>query len=478
MAIQVPKLSFKMPSLPLLDRLGPRMRRVLRYTGFALFGLLVFVFALQATFPYGRVKDKLIELMAEKYDVTIGGVERGWLPGRVAFKAFTVRTRPTSPGESITTFYVDRLEIDLGLLPLIGGTIDVDITAKIGRGEIVGNVRLGKFGQGDITASIEGNRLAADALPMRMAIGLPMTGKLEFDVNLDLPVEKSKGGKTAINWQKASGAIALSCPGGCTFGDGESKLKPLLKNTRSQVMVGDGIDFGKVTMDKLVAKVTIKDSKLTLDTFEADSKDGVLKVDYMMTLEKEFGRSMVAGCLRFKGSDDLMRREPKTHAALSTTGAELRNDGLFHIRLTGNFSDMKRLNQECGPSTNIGNNENFDQRPNLTIQPEPAQPTLPAPPPTTTTPTPAEPTTPPPATPTPDPGTEAPPAESPPPAAPVGAAPAGTTPTTGAPEGSGSDAPPPGADGERIDRPYAPGSAGAPTGEAPQPAPAMPPPEE
>src|SRR5690606_32623075 len=140
------------------------------------------------------------------------------------------------------------------------------------------------------------------------------TGKVEFDINLDLPVEKSKGGSTAINWQRARGGIGLSCPGGCTFGDGESKLKPLLKNTRNQVMVGDGIDFGKVTMDKLVAKVTIKDSKLSLDKFETESKDGVLKVDYMMTLEKEFGRSLVAGCLRFKGSDDLMRREPKTHA--------------------------------------------------------------------------------------------------------------------------------------------------------------------
>lgn len=432
MAIQMPKLPFKLPSLP-LDRLGPRTRRILRYAGLALFAILVFVFALQATFPYGRVKDKLIEAMAEKYDVTIGGVERGWMPGRVAFKAFTMRTRPSKPGESITTFYVDRLEIDLGILPLIGGTIDVDIDAKIGRGEVVGNIRLGKFGKGDISASFEGNNLAADALPMRAAIGLPMTGKVEFDINLDLPVEKSKGGSTAINWQRARGGIGLSCPGGCTFGDGESKLKPLLKNTRNQVMVGDGIDFGKVTMDKLVAKVTIKDSKLSLDKFETESKDGVLKVDYMMTLEKEFGRSLVAGCLRFKGSDDLMRREPKTHAALSTTGAELRNDGLFHIRLTGDFSNMKRLNQECGPSTNTSNQEDFrDNRPNLTIQPETdVRPTIPAPPPTPTTPTPE---------PTPEPATEA--AETPPPATPTGVAPGSAAPGAagngGSAAGSGS----------------------------------------
>src|SRR5690606_16452967 len=175
-----------------------------------------------------------------------------------------------------------------------------------------------------------GSRLPGDALPMRAALGLPMTGKIDFDVSLALPMEKSKMGKTAINWQKASGAFSLGCPTGCTFGDGKTKLKPLLKNTRNQVMVGEGIDFGKVTMDSLIAKASIKGGTLTVDRFETKSKDGELHIGYMMTLEKDFGESMVAGCLRFKGTDDLLKREPKTYAALQTTGAELRNDGLFH----------------------------------------------------------------------------------------------------------------------------------------------------
>src|SRR5687768_4856186 len=127
-----PRLPFKLPALP-FDRLGPRTRRVLRYVGLALFAVVVFVFALQATFPYGRVKDKVIEAMAAKYEVTIGSVERGWLPGNVSFKAFTIRSRPEKAGEPVTTFYIDRLDIGLGVLPLIGGNIDVDIAAKIGR---------------------------------------------------------------------------------------------------------------------------------------------------------------------------------------------------------------------------------------------------------------------------------------------------------------------------------------------------------
>ena len=391
-------MAINLPKVPI--NLGPRMRRVLRYIGFAVFALVVFTFALQMTFPYGRVKDKIIEAMASKYDVTIGSVERGWMPGRVYFHAFSIRSRPAKPGDVVDQAYIDKLEVDVGILSLLGGTISVDFDAtlgdrKLGYGNLSGSIAIEKFGRGTITASIDGDSLPSDAMPMRALLGLPMSGKLELDVDARLPVETSKLGKRAINWQKASASLSLACPSGCTFGDGKTKLKPLVKNTRNQAMVGDGIDFGQVRMDTLVAKVTMKKGRLNVDRFDTTSKDGILKIDYSMTLDKEFGNSMVAGCLRFKGSDELLRREPKTHAALSTTGAELRSDGLFHIRLTGEFDHMRRLNQECGPSTKTNNDEDQSKhRPTLTVHPDTPKPTGQVARPTPPTPTPPPPTTP------------------------------------------------------------------------------------
>jgi type II secretion system protein N len=486
MAINLPKLPFKLPHSP-LDRLGPRARRVVRYAGLVVFALLVFVVALQLTFPYDRVKDKIIESMAEKYDVTIGGVERGWVPGRVYFKAFSIRTRQTTPEETITQFYIDKLEVDVGILSLLGGTISVDFDAtlgdrKVGFGHLTGSIAIEKFGRGSISTSVEGNSLPGDALPMRALLGLPVTGKLQFAISAYLPIEKSKLGKTAINWQKAEGSLSLTCPSSCTFGDGTTKLKPLLKNSRNQVMVGDGIDFGKVTMDTLVAKATMKKGKLTLDKFDTTSKDGVLKIDYTMTLEKDFGESMVAGCLRFKGSDDLLRREPKTHAAISTTGAELRSDGLFHIRLTDRFKDMKRLNQECGPGTNINNGEDFSRnRPNLSVESgspgEVTRPMIPSPPPSPS-PSPTSTPEPPPAAPPHDPATAtgAPPAAAAPAPGSAAGGPAGPGSHQAGSGGSGAvgsaahQGGPPGAAG-------ATGATGSAPGEQPAPAPANPPPE-
>jgi type II secretion system protein N len=373
--------------------LGPRTRKIARYAGVTVAAIIVFVFALQMTLPYERAKDKVVDMLADKYDVTIGSVERGWIPGRVYFKAVSLRSRPSQPGEPVTTFYIEKLEGDLGLFALIRGRVSIDLDAKIGAGHISGNVTgLGFFKKG-ISIDVEGRDLPGASLPMRAVLGLPMTGKIDFAFALDLPNERDKAGRNAPNWTKAEGSVELSCPSSCTFGDGKTRLKPILKNTRNQVMVGEGIDFGKVNLDSLALKAVItpaddpKPAKIEVTKFEARSQDGELKVDFLMTLAPVFSDSMVTGCLRFKGSEGLLKREPKTYAAIQTTGAELRPDGLFHIKLTDRFGDMKRLNMLCGPAANVGNGEDFTahpSRPNLTVQPdEPIKPVpaMPIPPP-------------------------------------------------------------------------------------------------
>jgi len=364
-------------------QLGPRMRKVLRVIGFVLLGLVTFVFALQLTFPYGRVKDKIIEALSTKYDVTIGDVERGIMPGRMYFKNVRLVTRPEKADDNVTSFYIEQLEVDLGLLALLKQTVSINIDASIKPGHLKGNISISKS---MTSIDLEGSDLPSGSLPIKEGIGLPLTGKIAFKFKLDLPNEKGKTGKVTQNWQKAEGSMMFDCPSGCTIGDGKTKLKPKLKNARSQAFANDGIEFGKVNVESLLAKVTIDDGKLTLTTFEAKSLDGEIHIDFEATLAPVFSESMVAGCLRFKGSEALSKREPKTHAAISTTGANLGPDDLFHIRLDGKFKDMKRLAQNCGPALKSVNMDNpgggGDSRPNLTVQPPDDTLKQPATPPT------------------------------------------------------------------------------------------------
>ncbi len=367
------RLPFRVP----FPALGPRMRKVARIVGYVLLALFSFVFALQLTFPYNRVKAKLVEALSEKYQVSIGEVERGWVPGRVYFNSVTLQTRPTKPDEPVSTMYIDRFEIDLNFLPLLGGAISIDLEAAIGAGSIRGNVSLSK---GETSVSFEGEELQAQMLPMREAIGLPMSGMVEFEFNLDLPNEKQKSGKTAPNWQQAAGGARLACPTGCTFGDGKTKLKTKLKNARNAAFAADGIEFGTVTLKSLLAKVEIKTGQLKVTQFEAPSGDGELHVDYAMELQPKFGESPVTGCLRFNGSPSLLQREPKTFSAITATGAPLGPDELFHIRLTDKFKDMKRLGQPCGSGVS---GKSMDDpsggRPTLSAPPEPPKPPEPSP---------------------------------------------------------------------------------------------------
>src|SRR5262249_37589318 len=147
--------------------------------------------------------------------------------------------------------------VNLGIFALLRGVASIDLDAKIGAGHLKGNVSVGKAGS---SVDLRGVDLPGANLPMRAVLGLPMTGKIDFEVELSLPNDTSKLGKASPNWAKAEGHVELACPMGCTFGDGKTKLKPLLKNRSNQAMVGEGIDFGQINVDTLLVKAEITPS--------------------------------------------------------------------------------------------------------------------------------------------------------------------------------------------------------------------------
>ncbi|HEU0032929.1 MAG TPA: type II secretion system protein GspN [Kofleriaceae bacterium] len=387
MALNV-KLPFRMPHL------GPRTQKILKYVGYVVLAIVTFVFAVQATFPYHRVKAKIEEMASSKYDLTIGDIERGIIPGRFYLKNVTLKTRPTpselekanaiaDPKERdkalaqlVTTVYVEKLKVDLDILPALRGVASVNFDATFGKGSINGNVAISKSGT---EIHIEGEDVPSQQLPMREVLSnLPMSGKVEFEVDLDLPNGKLKSGKVGPDWTKAVASAEFSCPSGCTIGDGKAKLKLKAKNQRSQAFAGEGTDFGTLKIESLLAQLEMKDGKLDLTKFETKSPDIELHVDYTMTVQQELNDSVVLGCLRFKGTEALKKREPKTYDQVLLTGAARAPDGLDNIRLSGTVKDMKKLPQLCGPgaaSAGDIDKPGTSSRPNLTVQPdEPVRP--------------------------------------------------------------------------------------------------------
>jgi type II secretion system protein N len=403
------KLPFRLPNV------GPRTRKVLQGIGYFVLALVTFVFAFQAVFPYDTARERIQEIASSKVDLTIDSVRRSWIPGRFYLEGVTIKThakadelekayaiteakeREKAIAALTTTIVIDEVMVDLGILGLFKSTASIDFIASIDDGRIKGNLSVSK---GGTSVSISGSDVPSDRLPMREVLSnLPMSGDVNFDFDLDLPNEKLKTGKTGPDWTKAVGSAEFECPNECVIGDGKAKLKLKAKNQRSQAFAGEGTDFGRVKLQSLLAKVELKDGKMDITRFDTKSDDLELHVDFSMTFAQNIDQSTVAGCLRFKGTDALRKREPKTYDQILLTGAARHTDGLDHIKLDGTFKEVKKLAKVCGAGVSGGSSKDNDtpSRPNLTVHPDeptrpgsatPPPPINPPPPPTINAPTP------------------------------------------------------------------------------------------
>lgn len=320
--------------------LGRRARSAIKIGGFVVLGLVAFVFALQATFDYDRVvKRYFIDALASSYDVTVGKVDRGILPGNFTLERVRLQARPTKADEVPPVMIIDKIDASAGIFALIGGKLSLDFDAVVGGGTLSGEVSFpfaGKAFKIDAT----GRGIKGDMIPqLRTAIGgLPLLGKLDLGLHFDV----------GSDWRKAVGSVTLGCPKGCTIGDGQTKFKPPVKSQRSATMMGEGIEWGRVDIDKLDAKAEFKDGKFTITKWDLQSRDAELHVELDVKLAKQFrDLEFTLGCFRYKALPALIERDPKTASAIAMVGGILGPDDLFHVKLEGTWATVKAKSKVC-----------------------------------------------------------------------------------------------------------------------------------
>ncbi len=172
-------------------------------------------------------------------------------------------------------------------------------------------------------------------------IGLPITGTGDVSIDLKIP----KVGNTP-DYTKATGTISIACTK-CQIGDDKARLKLPTKNARNSAFAGEGIAFGHVAIDRLEMTMTAAVGKLELTSWKFASPDVDLQLSLTVDLSKSLQDSGLDGCVRFKLADTLEKRDPKTHAMLSLTGAHLGADGFFNIVVKGAIKRPHQLAREC-----------------------------------------------------------------------------------------------------------------------------------
>jgi type II secretion system protein N len=319
-----------------LPPLGPRARKVLKVLGYVFAGLFAFVYAFHLTFPYDRLKDKGVEALSSKWDVSVGGVERGWLPGDFSLTRVQLRTRPEKPGEVPKTIFIDRIDVDIALLSAIGGSVDVEIDAAMGPGRIAGTVTLGK---GSLKADLSSRNLPLSDVPgLASIIGMPMGGRGNVTARLDLP---------RSDWTRANARISIRCPG-CTIGGEGAFFKPRT-TTRTGAFVGEGVPVPLIAITNLEADWSIAGGKIKTDKFVFTSPHIAVELEFSANVEKELKNARVENaCLRYRGSDELKKLDEKFYNALELSGGPLGADDMRHLKLVGTLGSFKALGKECG----------------------------------------------------------------------------------------------------------------------------------
>src|SRR4051812_38750777 len=210
-------------ALPKLEvTLSPRTRKILALSGYPLFYLLCLVLFGYWTFPYDRLKERIItEFEGSRTDggpaqtLEIESLGSYWFSGLDA-RGITLtspRTVVQEGEKAVTKLVIDRLHVRVSLLPLLIGRLSLTFGGKAFGGEIDGSAR--PFSD-EKRFEMEMDGLDVSQVgPLVDTVGLPMTGTLKGKIELALPEQKLA---------KANGSIECAIVD-LGVGDGKAKLQ-------------------------------------------------------------------------------------------------------------------------------------------------------------------------------------------------------------------------------------------------------------
>jgi type II secretion system protein N len=349
--------------------LTSRQKKLAKWIGYPLLAIFTFVFTLAYTFPYDRLKDKIIEGLNDKYEVSILSIEPSIIPGTFVINTMMLRTRPKTAEEKPITVVIDEVEINVGVMSAIFWSMDmakvgVEIEAKIGSGAL--EVEL-EHDKGDNTVMVNANTelLPIGSMPgVSEAVGLPMTGGLSAQVSVVLPKGK---------WSKADGKIKLNCVG-CTVGDGVAKMKMkprpgAPKRRRAALFQGEGLTVPRLNLGAVLGEIEVKKGKGKIKRLAAKSKDGFLNIEVELVIKDPFKESLFPGCMTFGFSEDLKEREPKfmgIEAGLPPKSKQ--EDGSYALPTKGKLVELRfDVRKQCGDKDKAkGGSKSPRSRPRIT----------------------------------------------------------------------------------------------------------------
>jgi type II secretion system protein N len=292
------------------EKLKERLKSLAPKIGLPLFYLFALVLFARWTFPYDKLRDRLVLGFNQQQRETNGQQELkidelgpSWLTG-VSAKGVRLLGPPSEPGKPPSELKVDEARASISLLGLLFGSTDVG--ARI---DAFGGTIKGDFDESSKERKID---LSLDSLnlglipPITQGIGVPAEGSLTGAIKLAMVDAKAS---------KATGTVSIEVQD-VAIGDGKAKLAGLLALPRLVV--------GTVSIAGEAKDGVVKISKLT-----AGGKDVEIQGEGRVTLRDSLPDSFCDLNVRFKINDTYRTKSDMTKTLFGAPGSTV--PGVFEM---------------------------------------------------------------------------------------------------------------------------------------------------
>lgn len=336
------------------DAIREKLKLYGPYVGYTTFFFVALVLFVYWSFPYDRIRDKIIAEFeksqktppgAPKQTLSIGKLEPSWFTG-VILRDVALTTIPADPNKPVSVLRAEevRARVAFGSLfssakdltfsaKAIGGTIEGSITHKLSAAPTTPAMPTpGKKDTGpkyDRTIKMDLDSISlAELTPLRDAVGTAVGGTLKGAIDVTY-------GETRID--KANGTVALEVEN-FWVSDGKTPFKvPALK----AVFGSEDITLPQIVIGNVPVQISVKNGVATIEKFEGKGKDLDLNVDGRVTLRESVPESDLSVGLRFKFNDTYKKKGESTAGLLLLLDSEpklrasKRPDGYYALRAQG-----------------------------------------------------------------------------------------------------------------------------------------------
>jgi type II secretion system protein N len=286
-----------------LVALRERAKRILPKVGYPavyLFGLVVFA---SWTFPYGRLKDRIVSTFnaqqraAGSHDeLEIEDMASSFVTG-VKMKGVKITGASAEAGKSPSEMKIDEVSARIALFPLLWGNHDVSFRISGFGGTVDGSFDDRGEKEKDFSATLTSIDVG-QLTPLVELIGLPLEGTLSGSITIVMPEGKAS---------KATGSVSIETDG-LAVGDGKAKLKGALALPR-------------VSVGTLSLAGDAKDGVLKVTKLGASGKDVELQGDGKIQLREIAMESHADLNIKFKINDAYRTKSDITKSLFGAPGS-------------------------------------------------------------------------------------------------------------------------------------------------------------